>query len=465
MDHLTLSSSSASGFLGRKISSTRAGRAWSSGRKDENDISENFRPFVPPGKISNNDFPGDNHASYENTSTEPNGDLLSAHTKPIKSTPSSSLRLSSSTPAASENPHMPGEREREFTMSNQIDTNQTRMAQPKNDEDYNYDDEHVGHRKGNSTIEYDGRHSNEINSNWDRDYNDVGPAANSGASTNQEEFIALAKEHTMALMSALSSAVSSRNAATETNTSLLHDLVEYCKEDKEMLQVKLSEVLEEDADTTDKLMELFSISEEICAAIDAGEDALKLERERTKKKKVAEGPTIELLEENRDVFSLICMLRAPNEKRMQAALALIKFAKEDQVLRDEIISSGGIHSFLTLFQQTRGMTRELKVVASLAVAHILPSYVASSQTTPSIGLKLVECLHFLAKSNPVSPNGIVITVEEMCKAASVGVNVLWINSIHPLIALKKVKDESTSSPPSLRPGKTVRFGRLRSRTG
>ena len=153
------------------------------------------------------------------------------------------------------------------------------------------------------------------------------------------------------------------------------------------------------------------------------------------------------------------------QQRMQAALALMKFAKDDQVLTDEIISSGGIHSFLTLFQQTRGMTRELKVVASLAVAYILPSYVASSQTTSSIGLKLVECLHFLATSNQVSPNGIVITIEEMCKAASVGVNVLWINSIQPLIAMKRVKEESTSSPPSLRPGKTVRYGRLRSRTG
>ena len=239
--------------------------------------------------------------------------------------------------------------------------------------------------------------------------------------------------------------------------------MEYCKKDQKALEGKLCNVLdEENADLT---MELVRMNDEICIAIEAGKDALKLKMERTKKKKTAEGPTIELLEKNRDVFSLICMLRAPNEKRMQAALALMKFAKGDGALREEIISSGGIHSFLTLFQQTRGVTRELKVVASLAVAYILPSYVVLSQTSASIGLKLVECLHFLATSKPISPNGFIITITEMCKAASVGVNILWINSIQPLIAMKKVKDECSSSPPSLRPGKTVRYGRLRSRTG
>jgi len=313
----------------------------------------------------------------------------------------------------------------------------------ENDEYYNYDDNHNDNNRDNK--------SNGTG-------NDACPVS---AVTGGDDFTPLAKEHSRALMSA----ASSKSDSNDTNTSYIRELIEYCKKDQENLQGKLSTVLEEDAIATDHLEELFGVNDEICAAMEAGKDALKREKERKKLKKLVEGPTIELLEENKDVFSLICMLRAPNEKRMQAALALMKFAKDDQALSDEIISSGGIHSFLTLFHQTRSMTRELKVVASLAVAYILPSYVASSQTSSSIGLKLVECLHFLATSNPVSPNGVVITIEEMCKAASVGVNVLWVNSIQPLIQMKKMKNESSTSPPSLRPGKTVRYGRLRSRTG
>jgi len=356
-----------------------------------------------------------------------------------------------------------GDGERQWIKANES-SGPMQIAQPKNDEDYNYD--HIEYGNEKLIDDETSGHNDEMKSSLDGASNDLRQATHPVVPTCPDNFIPLAKEHTGALMSALTSSMTSSKSVTfEKKASYIRKLLERCKNDQEMLQGKLSEVLEEGTDATGHLMELVSISDEICAAIEAGEGALKREKERMRKNTIAEGPTIELLEENRDVFSLICMLRAPTEKRMQAALALMKFAKDDQVLTDEIISSGGIHSFLTLFQQTRGMTRELKVVASLAVAYILPSYVASSQTTSSIGLKLVECLHFLATSNQVSPNGIVITIEEMCKAASVGVNVLWINSIQPLIAMKRVKEESTSSPPSLRPGKTVRYGRLRSRTG
>jgi hypothetical protein len=466
MDHLKISSSLNSAHLstrssGRKMLSTIGGITRSPGMKDDRKINGNIdnagQSFSPaPGKASNLS------SSFENTSTalDPTESMKSNGSAGGWQQPHSSSHSPSSTPQVAS--------AREWTKSNENENNPVRIARPKNDEDYNYDDNHVEHGKGDTIINDNGEHINKTNGKWNGDDNNIRPTqAHSAASTNQDDFIPLAKEHTRALLSAvMPSAVSSTSDAIETNTSYIRELMECCKKNQETLKENLSKVLEEEAAVaTNHLMELVSISDEICAAIEAGEDALEREKERTKKKKVAEGPTIELLEENRDVFSLICMLRAPSEKRMQAAMALMKFAKDDQLLRDEIISSGGIHSCLTLFQQTRGITRELKVVASLAVAYILPSYVASSQTTSSIGLKLVECLHFLAASKPVSPNGIVITIEEMCKAASVGVNVLWINSIQPLIAIKKLKDECTSSPPSLRPGKTVSYGRLRSRTG
>jgi hypothetical protein len=158
------------------------------------------------------------------------------------------------------------------------------------------------------------------------------------------------------------------------------------------------------------------------------------------------------------------MLRAPNEKRLAAALALMQFARESESLRNDIRSSGGVHSFLTLFR-TKGIGRDLQLVSGLTVAYVLPIFLASSQISSAVGLKMVEILRFLVASKPISPQGYYITREEMCKAASVGVNVLWINAIQPLIALEKAKEDSKQNRPALRSSTSVRFGRLRGQTG
>jgi hypothetical protein len=164
----------------------------------------------------------------------------------------------------------------------------------------------------------------------------------------------------------------------------VNEKLDACKKDQERLQLKLNNALEE-ADAIENLEELFSVNDKICSAIEAGNEALKREKSSSKKKKAIEGPTIDLLVENKDVFSLICMLRAPNEKRLAAALALMKFARENEILRNEIRSSGGMHSFLTIFR-TKGMSRELQVVASLAIAYVLPSCVGSYKKKYSGGL-------------------------------------------------------------------------------
>ena len=248
----------------------------------------------------------------------------------------------------------------------------------------------------------------------------------------------LAKENYKALLLA----AGDRNV----DHSYVRQLVEICKADQEKLQRKLSQALEE-SDVDANLEELFALNDGICSAIEAGEQALKRVAEpSSSRKKSLEGPTIELLVENEDIFSLICMLRAQNEKRLAAALALMKFARESEPLRDEIRSSGGMHSFLTLFR-TNGMTRELQVVASLAVAYVLPSYVVLSS---SVGLRIIECLRFLVTSRPVSPQGVSITREEMCKAAAMGVNILWINAVQPLIHAEVAKKESRTTRPTLR---------------
>ena len=435
IDHLTMSSSSVSANSfplnsGRRMMSATGGMPRSMGIGDDGILNGDGHNANSSRRMSNISRGQQNHASSGSS---------------FRRQPQSLSHLPPSASAASS-----------FAQT-RLESD-LRKAPPKNDDDYNYDNEQSEQKV--SAIDSNGREATEDDLILTRNHS----VAMSSASNNQDDFIALAKEQTKELLLSASSVISSKDEE-DINADYIENLMEYCKKYQAMLEEKLSDFFQENSDATetDHVVELLTLSDEIASAIDAGNEALKCEEERTKKKMAAEGPTIELLKANRDVFSLICMLRAASEKRMLAALALMKFAKEDQVLRNEIISSGGIHSFLTLAE--RGITRELKVVASLAVAYILPSYVASSQTTSAIGLKLVECLHFLATSNPVSPNGVVITVEEMCKAASVGVNFLWINSIQPLIAMKKVKDECSSSPPSLRPGKSVRYGRLRSRTG
>ncbi|KAL3922924.1 MAG: hypothetical protein SGILL_001946 [Bacillariaceae sp.] len=274
------------------------------------------------------------------------------------------------------------------------------------------------------------------------------------AHVSSGELLIDSKTHSNSLLEA--------SKARDVDFGLVRTLLDNCKKDQEKLQVKLSTALEE-ADAIDNLEELFAVNDGICSAIEAGNDALKKEKAKGRKKSM-EGPTIEVLVQNEDIFSLICMLRAPNEKRLQAALALMDFAKDNEMLRNEIRSSGGMHSFLTLFR-TRGMTRELQVVASMAVAYTLSSFVASSQTSSSVGLKIMECLRFLVTANPVSPNGSVITRDRMCQAASAGVNVLWINAIQPLIALEKIKGVSSNSKPVLNPSQSIRFGRVKSRAG
>ena len=99
-------------------------------------------------------------------------------------------------------------------------------------------------------------------------------------------------------------------------------MLEVCKKDQETLQINLNNVLEE-LDSVVNLEELFSVDNGICSAIDAGTKAMKKEKGRER------------------LFSLICMLHVPTEKRLTAPLALTKFARENEILRNEIGCCGG----------------------------------------------------------------------------------------------------------------------------
>jgi hypothetical protein len=91
-------------------------------------------------------------------------------------------------------------------------------------------------------------------------------------------------------------------------------------------------------------------------------------------------------------------------------------------IRDKITSLGGIQYVIALFRSPDA-TKELKVVATLAIAYILPSYVKSSDSPSStLGLKIMKCLHFLVTtSDPVTPRGGEISVTEIGQASMMGV--------------------------------------------
>ena len=240
------------------------------------------------------------------------------------------------------------------------------------------------------------------------------------------------------------------------------DLVELCISDADKLERELEAKLTDES-ASDKVVTLLELISEINDAIDTGKRSLKRAKESSKSKPQSEGPTIELLVQNQDVFSLTCMLRAQNEKRLAAALALMKFARESDSLRDEIRSLGGMHSFLTLFR-TNGMTREIQIVAAMSIAYLLPSFVASSQTSSSLGMKILECLRFLLASRAVTPQGTHISRDEMCQACSMGLNILWIHAIQPLMATEISKKSRQTSRPSLKMS-TSRSMRMRARGG
>ena len=80
--------------------------------------------------------------------------------------------------------------------------------------------------------------------------------------------------------------------------------------------------------------------------------------------------------------------------------------------------------------RAKGTSYELRVVSGMAVAHVLPSFLESS---PSVGLKIMECLRFLSTSRPVSPNGVKISQKMMFTASAMGVMAFWMNVLEPML--------------------------------
>jgi len=255
---------------------------------------------------------------------------------------------------------------------------------------------------------------------------------------------------------------------TAVEASFLESLLDCCRADQQTLKVALDKAMTNEDPDVD-LMELIGLNELVLEAVQLGEETIK---STMQKAEAAAPPTplpavavaaepppqqpkssnnldldINGLIRKKDVFSLICILRAQSEQRLDAALALMEFAKDGErpeeggiSLRDEIRSSGGMHSLLQVFR-AKGTSYELRVVAGMAVAYVLPSFVESS---PSVGLKIMECLRFLSISRDVTPNGVRISKEMMFKASAMGVTAFWMNALEPMLQSGTPVDDISS---------------------
>jgi hypothetical protein len=234
-------------------------------------------------------------------------------------------------------------------------------------------------------------------------------------------------------------------ASDDVDFGYLHTVLDVCRDDQRKVAKAIEDAMFQDEIDTD-LSKLIDLNNNILDVIEAGERIMNNSQKPTPAKK--SNLDVEELVSKKDIFSLICMLRVQmNEKRLDAAFALMRFSrtaeknqdKESIMLRDEIRSSGGLLSLLTLFR-TRGILHELKSVTALAVAYLLPSFVeSSSHTPPSLCLRIVECLRFLTTTGPILHDGEMLGDDEMLNASALALASFWVYQLEPILISKPVK--------------------------
>ena len=151
---------------------------------------------------------------------------------------------------------------------------------------------------------------------------------------------------------------------------------------------------------------------------------------------------VEELVEARDFFSLLCLLRGHHNQRLASAYALLKFAKNEAIggddkstdIRKEIQTSGGMHSLLTLFRSSSD-GQEIKMVAALAVAYLLPCYTdPDGLLNRNLGLRVITCLRYIVRSSDeVYIEG--LDPPTMRQSAALALTHIWL-SLEPLLGDK-----------------------------
>lgn len=248
----------------------------------------------------------------------------------------------------------------------------------------------------------------------------------------------------------------------------LKSMLQFCHDDHRKIKSTISSF---DGPTTE-LQELLDLIDIVDHAIQAGEGANQPHQETPQvpspQQSAKSALEVEPLVKKKDIFSLICILRANQAgRRLEASLALMRFGREAEKsgdmeslrLRDEIRSSGGLNSLLTLFRASQS-TYEIRVVSALAVAYLLPSYLESSSETPAtLALKIVECLGFLSSCNSVTAKGECISVSETFEMAASGLASFWINHLQPSLQSERSRGKNGDSSAAMPLGRTLSRGR------
>jgi hypothetical protein len=164
---------------------------------------------------------------------------------------------------------------------------------------------------------------------------------------------------------------------------------------------------------------------------------------------------VDALVQKKYIYSLICTLRArQTDKQLEAALVLLRFARDaadgkDVRIGSEICSSGGMHALLSLSQSSQDTSDDLNIVAALAVAHLLPSFLTSSLCPLSVSLEIIHSLRDLsrAKAHHITSGNEVITLslEESYRASAEGISLLWRTQLKPRL----LKSENKPSEEAL----------------
>jgi len=278
------------------------------------------------------------------------------------------------------------------------------------------------------------------------------------------------KENSRCLLSIITS--------DDVDVGYLQTVLDMCREDQRRVAAGIEDAMLLDDETSadnnnanannNNLAALIDLNVNILDAIESGERVVQDNRKPAPRQSTTSSSNVSSTNNNKkqkdnldvqelvvkqDIFSLICMLRVhQNEKRLDAAMALMRFARAAEqndpsavALRDEIRSSGGMHSLLTLFW-TRGIRYELRVVTALAVAFVLPSFVEpSSLSSPSLGLKIVECLRFLSTAQSVAHNGEFLSADELFAAAGMALTTFWVIHLEPLLRSRKSVDHDDAN--------------------
>jgi hypothetical protein len=257
---------------------------------------------------------------------------------------------------------------------------------------------------------------------------------------NTSSMVRMSKQ---AIEYAKENADSARNMMNQGNVDLdyLQTILDLCREDQRIVAQAVEDAISHDVIDAD-LEVLIDLNNNILDVLETGDRVIG-EATRNNDNSVRLIPAsmrtnnldVKELVEAFDIFSLICMLRVQtNEKRLDAAYALMKFSRDAEqnqdiqsiMLRDEIRSSGGLDSLLTLFG-VRDTSYDLKAITALAVAYLVPALVeSSSETPPSVGLRVVECLKFLSTANPLLYNEAFLSDDEMKNASIEALASLWV---------------------------------------